>query len=150
MAPVTLQAKKVKVQAVKWDGSRASLLEIEDFVPSNKLGKEHVQDEGINLVVYNDLEFQWISVPLGHWIIRGLKDEYYPCEEDALFKKYSIVDENLDPITVEELLEWLRAVSSALRLDEYIKAKDIADLGWSLNGLVNRIMVNGIKDEPEA
>lgn len=93
MTEVTLQAKPVRIKAVKWDGSDASREELKAFVPRTDLRFNDYPDADYPLDVWNYLEEQWIHVPFGHWVIRGLRDEYYPCEETALFMKYDVVNE---------------------------------------------------------
>ena len=41
-----------------------------------------------NVVVFNPLEDQWLNVPVGHWIIRGVKGELYPCEPEVFAATY--------------------------------------------------------------
>lgn len=93
MEITTLQAKPVQVKAVKWDGTEESLQLIEQFVPGDELTIRRYANTMFALDVWNYLEKQYIHCPLGHWIIRGLKGEFYPCEEEALFMKYDIVDD---------------------------------------------------------
>jgi hypothetical protein len=41
-----------------------------------------------NVVVWNAPEKQWLNVPVGHWIIRGVSGELYPCNPDIFEKIY--------------------------------------------------------------
>jgi len=48
----------------------------------------HSDEEQV--VVWNSLEQQWLCVPVGHWIICGLKGEFYPCEDSVFRATYEI------------------------------------------------------------
>ena len=43
------------------------------------------------VVVYNKLEKQWLVVPMGHWIIRGINGELYPCDPEVFEATYEQV-----------------------------------------------------------
>lgn len=87
---VTLRAKAVEVQAVLWTGENRE--EIEDFIGYTP----HVRFDNTNgehLKIWNFLEDQWVNVPFGHYLIRGLEGEYYPFEQNACMRKYEIAGE---------------------------------------------------------
>lgn len=44
--------------------------------------------------VYDILHGSWIGVAPGQWIVRGVKGEYYPCDNETFFWKYEPVDGN--------------------------------------------------------
>lgn len=48
--------------------------------------------EGI--IVYNKAESQWLVVPIGHWIIRGIQGELYPCDPDIFEATYDPINTN--------------------------------------------------------
>lgn len=50
-----------------------------------------VDEEGV--VVFNSAEHAWIHVPTGHWIIRGIAGELYPCKPDIFEATYELVGE---------------------------------------------------------
>ena len=86
--------KPVEIEAVKWDGGDYSHLE--KFCGRNWNRASSVDEVGPpdeeNVVVWNTMENQWLNVPLGHWIIRGLKGELYPCDPGVFAATY-------DPVT---------------------------------------------------
>lgn len=46
------------------------------------------------LQVYNKLENQWLKVPFGHYVIKGLKGEFYPCDPMVFHDTYDrVVDQ---------------------------------------------------------
>lgn len=96
LKPLTWETKKIQIQSstYPWLGTYESYLELQDFVPKNKLKYTELETfpPQISLQVYNDLEKQWLNVPTGHWLVKGLKGEFYPCEAGAMEMKYKIVD----------------------------------------------------------
>jgi hypothetical protein len=46
---------------------------------------------GFVLQVYNDLERQWLNVPTGHWVLRGVHGEICPCDPDVFVATYEAV-----------------------------------------------------------
>lgn len=108
---LTWETKKVQIQSApyRWDGTYESYLELLDFVPQDKLQYTEIETYPAKtyLKVYNDLEEQWLNVPAGHWLVKGLKGEFYPCESEAMEMKYKIVDPVL---TIEKLLDGVKGM----------------------------------------
>lgn len=46
--------------------------------------------EGLSLTaeVFDKLHNAWIGVAPGQWIVRGVKGEYYPCDDETFHWKY--------------------------------------------------------------
>jgi hypothetical protein len=84
-----LRTKIVEIEAVLWTGNEDECPEVFAFVPEENIAW---RGNGM-LAVFNDLEYQWINVPDGHYILRGLRGEYYPCEPEALFMKYEVISD---------------------------------------------------------
>lgn len=89
-----LRSKIVEIEAVLWNGTQESAETIEQFIGTKSffLERNHPLDVG-KLQVWNALEMQWINCPDGHYVLKGLKGEFYPCEPEALWMKYEIIDE---------------------------------------------------------
>lgn len=82
--------KPITVSAIKWEGGSSQVLH--NFL-SNEWSRADAKglpnfETTENVVVYNKAEQQWLNVPLGHWIIRGIEGEYYPCSPDIFKKTY--------------------------------------------------------------
>ena len=82
---IKLREKLLEVEAIQWTGN--NLEEIEQFTeqdlsnfPSNRVNiwNEEVQD--------------WIYCPVGHYVIKGIKGEFYPCSPEALEKSYDKIE----------------------------------------------------------
>lgn len=44
--------------------------------------------------VYDKLHASWIAVAAGQWIVRGVKGEYYPCDNETFFWKYEEINDS--------------------------------------------------------
>jgi len=51
-------------------------------------GKHCWDEASMTLRVWNAEERQHIRVPTGHWVIKGLKGEMYPCSEEVFERSY--------------------------------------------------------------
>lgn len=69
------------IMAIQWTGS--NLDELFRFAGPRILGNP---DTGI--LVDNFLESVAIPCPVGHWVIRGMKGEFYPCDPEVFAAKY--------------------------------------------------------------
>jgi hypothetical protein len=103
----TLYRKKpVVVEAVKWDGSDASTLEVHDFIygPRGKLhcdmssqrSEEYCatcREKGFTIGALKDApDNRTIHVAsIGDFIIKGVKGEFYPCKPDIFETTYAKV-----------------------------------------------------------
>ena len=86
--------KPVVIDAILWTGGDYECL-------NNFCGMEWARADAVdeigpddkeNVVVYNKEEKQWLNAPVGHWIIRGLKGEYYPCSPDVFEQSYELME----------------------------------------------------------
>lgn len=42
--------------------------------------------------IYNSLERCWVNMPRGHYLIRGVAGEFYPCEPEVFAKTYEVIE----------------------------------------------------------
>lgn len=82
--------KPVVVLAVRWLGGDYEHL---NRFCGNNWGRADAKDEigpadSESVVVWNMLEKQWLNVPIGDWIIRGVRGEFYPCNPDVFEETY--------------------------------------------------------------
>lgn len=87
--------KPVVIEAWQWKGRDMAMLN--DVLGMN-WGRADAHDiawgfenDKEQVVIYNTLEKAWIPCPVGHWIIRGLKGEFYPCEDSVFQASYEAV-----------------------------------------------------------
>lgn len=86
--------KPVVIDAFQWTGGDTSALTA--FVGSPGWTRADAREMGFDdpeqVIVYNKAEDQWLQVPVGHWIIRGVQGEYYPCKPDIFATTYEPAD----------------------------------------------------------
>lgn len=84
--------KPIVIEAMRWEGGDYECLK--KFCGLNWNRADAVDERGPNdkenVVVFNPLEDQWLNVPVGHWIIRGVKGELYPCDPEVFDATYEI------------------------------------------------------------
>lgn len=87
MTPQTFRKKPVEIQAMRWTGENYQ--DIRDFTR---------RADGFSAVVYRDGDVITIqtlegnmSAAIGHWIICGVKGEFYPCRPDIFEATYEPV-----------------------------------------------------------
>jgi hypothetical protein len=145
----TWQTKSVQIESadLQWDGSEESLNVIRDFVPAVYLeyGEIETMPSVPFMRVYNTLEEQWLNVPLGHWVVKGLKGEFYPCEAEAMDLKYFEVQEESEGIGLVDLINYLRSEGKCLAGSEYIKDSDMVDMGESLIAIADTLENYGVR-----
>lgn len=87
--------KPVEVEAVQWTGD--NLAELQEFVGLLDLHCQGFRSnwkdrkEGLPAHVYNKMEHCWVNVPVGHWIIKGVRGEFYPCDPGVMAETYDEV-----------------------------------------------------------
>ena len=69
--------KPLPVRMLLWDGT--NLAQVDDFTGRGNCGGR----EGDELEVWNDQENNWMTVPLGHYVVKSTLGEYYPMSPDA-------------------------------------------------------------------
>lgn len=80
----TYVKRPVEVQAVQWTGDNFE--EIWEFMKdSDRLS--YVYDDAKNILCIQTLEGDHYA-PVGDYIIRGVKGEFYPCKPDIFEKTY--------------------------------------------------------------
>lgn len=91
---VRAQKKPIEITAFQWNANEPFLRE---FVqPSDLI---HFREN--KLEVWNSEEQSWINVPHLHWIIKGIKGEYYPCSPEVFKRSYNIIQSSGDSTLVE-------------------------------------------------
>src|SRR6185295_4213712 len=85
----TYRKKPVEIHAIQWTGGATQLLD--DFCGRNWTRADAqdlhpFDDEAV--VVWNALGRQWLNVPVGHWLIRGVEGELYPCDPRVFARTY--------------------------------------------------------------
>lgn len=79
----------VEVEAIPWTGD--NFAELIDFLTDDEKNADTLIRTS-SVQVWNTLEGCYVTCPEGHWIIRGVKGELYPCDPDVLAQTYEAVD----------------------------------------------------------
>jgi hypothetical protein len=103
MTAGTYRKNPVIIEAIQFNGDNEE--EIQEFTGSAGSGHPlfHLYQGGANVddnvaEVFDKLHDTWVGVKNGQWIIRGLKGEYYPCDDSVFRESYTQVDEPPTPI----------------------------------------------------
>jgi hypothetical protein len=81
--------KPVVIEARQWlGGDHAWLTDFCGFHWTRADVHDMAFDDPEQVIVYNTAERQWLQVPVGHWIIRGIQGELYPCKPDIFAATY--------------------------------------------------------------
>jgi len=83
--------RPVEIQAIRWVGD--DIQAVMDFVGDG--GTRVLKGTGDDpdmLQVLVKLERSWVNVPRGHWLIRGLRGEFYPCDHEVFTATYDAVE----------------------------------------------------------
>ena len=81
--------KLVVIDAIQWKGGDYKCLD--DFCGRNWTRADVVDmgyDDTEQVVIWNTTERQYLHVPVGHWLIRGVQGEFYPCKPDIFEATY--------------------------------------------------------------
>lgn len=86
------------IEAIEFEGKMTTDLaeflgeEFTDTLPPEN-GKHSWDEPSMTLRAWNSEERQHIKVPSGHWIIKGLKGEVYPCSPEIFERSYELADD---------------------------------------------------------
>lgn len=95
MTPARYRMRPVVVEAVQWTGGDTGALTA--FVGQTgwtradaaDMSWTHTDEEEV--VIWNEPEQAYVPAPVGHWIIRGVAGEFYPCAPDIFEQTYEPV-----------------------------------------------------------
>ncbi len=108
--------RPVTVEAIQWTGANA--IEVAAFTGS-KFDVVDPEDRGddpdITAQVFDVLHSTWVGLHTGHWVIRGVRGEFYPCDDGVLAETYEPADG--DQVTVgREDLRMAAAVADRMNV----------------------------------
>lgn len=86
------RTKVVEIEAMQFTGENHK--ELLEWTGGNFYGvapEDRGDDPEITAEVYDILHSTWIGVKTGQWIVRGVKGEYYPCDDETFHWKYEEV-----------------------------------------------------------
>lgn len=90
---VRFRKRPLEVAAVRWTGDNAA--QIKDFVGCRQdngeprfLLPEEISGVWETAKIWAGAEHDWLACPVGHWVIRGIRGEFYPCADDVFKATY--------------------------------------------------------------
>jgi hypothetical protein len=91
--PQKFRKKSVVIEAMKWDGTAASAEVITDWVAEYRgtfvLDLGIVDGAGVPKLVLTTMEGA-LGVSPGDYVIRGVKNEFYPCKPEIFEMTYEV------------------------------------------------------------
>lgn len=84
--PIKVRKRPVVVEALQWENNEPF---IRAFVRDNELLRF---PDGGTMEIWNIEERCWVKCPMFHYIIKGLKGEFYPCSPEVFERSYDVVD----------------------------------------------------------
>lgn len=91
--------KPVVIDAIKWEGGDFECLNAfcgRNWARADTVGSEvwpsNLPDPE-QVVVFHTSDQAWLAVPVGFWIIRGIKGELYPCSPEIFAGSYELATE---------------------------------------------------------
>ena len=97
MSARKFRKKPVVIEAVQWTGDNAAevheLTGVDYFAPIED-GFTHESDNpDVTATVLDVLHDTWVGVKTGQWVIKGVKGEFYPIDEQVLADTYESVED---------------------------------------------------------
>jgi hypothetical protein len=79
--------KPVVIEAIQWSGNEEQIKEIMQFMNISECPVEYLIPGEPGNIVIDTLEGEMTAAP-GWWIIKGIKNEFYPCKDDIFQASY--------------------------------------------------------------
>lgn len=94
---IRFKTKPVEIDAIRFtfesgDDIKEFTLNSQDGTTCFNWGYGDSPDDDLWGQVYDVLHDTWINVYPGQWVIKGLKGEFYPCDNETLHAKYEAVN----------------------------------------------------------
>lgn len=82
--------KPVEIEAVQFTGDNVVEVQLLTgmFAFSEVDPEDRGDDPDIIASVFDKLHSTWVGVKRGQWIIKGVKGEFYPCDENVFIETY--------------------------------------------------------------
>lgn len=96
MSTIRFRKKPIEIEAVQWTGDNEE--ELYAFTGSQNFAVIHPDDRAnsddpeATASVFDELHSTWVLVYTGQWVIRGVKEEFYPINEQVLAETYDRVN----------------------------------------------------------
>lgn len=106
--------KPIEIEAVRYTGDNHD--EVYAFTGGNfqEVDEEdRTEDPEITAQVFDKLHSTWVGVKDGQWVLKGVRGEFYPCDESVMAETYDRADSvylarNDDVERIEKVAEAIR------------------------------------------
>jgi hypothetical protein len=89
--PAKFRKRPIVVEAVQWTGHNVA--EVTEFAGTYFRTVEYRADDPQRTAeVFDVLHASWMGLRNGQWVIKGIKGEFYPHDEDTFAEVYEPVD----------------------------------------------------------
>lgn len=146
------ESRPVRVQAIRFNGANweevvAFCGRVHDHNPHSVRSDEpafgpsrHLEgavDRAVIAQVYDYLHDTWVGVKPGQWIIRGMKNEFYPCDNEVFRAKYVLaLDDRAERLhETDDALEWADVFVDHVRANPMLALDVGAMTGWFANAM---------------
>lgn len=89
-----VRKKPIVVEAVQWTGNNADAMQAfagENFEVVDPIDRHLLDDPNATASILDRLHSTWVLVFANDWIIKGVKGEFYPCNNDVFQETYEVV-----------------------------------------------------------
>lgn len=84
----------VEISAIQWTGDNEA--DITAFTGTANFHavppEDRIEDPDITAAVFDELHSTWVGVYTGHWVIKGVRGEFYPIDGSVLAENYEPVE----------------------------------------------------------
>lgn len=92
--PTRFRKLPIEIQAMQWTGDNEA--ELTAFTGPTYFRavdpEDRIEDSEITAEVFDELHSTWVGVYTGHWVVRGIRGEFYPIEQSVLAESYELVE----------------------------------------------------------
>lgn len=89
-----VRKKPIEVEAVQWTGNNVDAMQAfagENFEVVDPIDRHLLEDQNATASILDRLHSTWVLVFDNDWIIKGIKGEFYPCNNDVFQETYETV-----------------------------------------------------------
>lgn len=89
------RTKPFEIEAIQWTGDNEA--EVQTLAPGKfyaltENDRLNADDPDATAEVFDYLHSTWVLVFDGQWVIKGMKGEFYPCDDEVFRTKYEAID----------------------------------------------------------
>lgn len=92
--PTRFRKLPIEISAIQWTGgNEAQVIAFTGPTYFHAVDPEdRIEDADITASVFDELHSTWVGVYTGHWVVRGIRGEFYPIDDSVLAESYEPVE----------------------------------------------------------